>query len=293
MRPGASGFSLPTPGSNVADLGADALAAAAAAAARGSADARNGGKSAGGVAGDGRATATSSSTSLPAADAVRPHLAATGAVATSAPVAAAHSGAHEPGSAPEPGAGTTPGAAPSGGPAAGSASFAGALGAHTTSASAGTTAAGGPAGVANPYGARLAEAAQAVHDSITLQARNGVSQARIQLSPESLGGVQIHLTRTSEGLIARVVAEHPEAAQTLAQSGDDLRRQLQQGGTTLLRLDIGSSGTRDGGAQDQSGSASGTPGEADGEAPIDAATAISTDNAGQGLSSTTLVNVLA
>ena len=39
-----------------------------------------------------------------------------------------------------------------------------------------------------------------------------------------------------------MVTEHPEAAQTLSQSGDDLKRQLQQNGTALLRLDIESSG---------------------------------------------------
>jgi flagellar hook-length control protein FliK len=73
-------------------------------------------------------------------------------------------------------------------------------------------------------------------------ARDGVSVARIELSPENLGAIQIHLQHTPDGIVARVVTEHPEAAQTLSQGGDDLKRQLQQNGTALLRLDIESSG---------------------------------------------------
>ena len=108
------------------------------------------------------------------------------------------------------------------------------------------TPAGAPAGnaasVPTAYGVRLAEAAEKVSNTIAMGARDGMSVARIELSPEYLGAIQIHLQHTPDGIVARVVTEHPEAAQTLSQGGDDLKRQLQQNGTALLRLDIESSG---------------------------------------------------
>src|SRR6202012_5203100 len=94
-----------------------------------------------------------------------------------------------------------------------------------------------------------------VSDTIAMGARDGMSVARIELSPENLGAIQIHLQHTPDGIVARVVTEHPEAAQTLSQACDDLKRQLQQNGTALLRLDIESSGQQRSGQQDQTGSA--------------------------------------
>jgi flagellar hook-length control protein FliK len=64
---------------------------------------------------------------------------------------------------------------------------------------------------------------------------------RIRLSPPELGDVRVQLQQTSEGLVARVVADHQAAAQTLQQSAGDLRRALEASGVSLLRLDIGSS----------------------------------------------------
>ena len=155
---------------------------------------------------------------------------------------------------------------------------------------------------ASPYGTRLQEAAEAVRSTIELAARQGVTQARIQLSPASLGGVQIHLQHTADGLVARVIADHPEAAQTLAQNGAELRRQLQAGGTTLLRLDIGSSDPRDAGQQSGSGAAGAGSGGSGSGARGDAAEGPATSPvsaAGEGtlthlhLGTNALVNVLA
>jgi flagellar hook-length control protein FliK len=83
--------------------------------------------------------------------------------------------------------------------------------------------------------------------------RQGVSQARIELSPASLGTIKIHLQRTAEGVIARVIAGH-EAAQSFQQGADDLRRSLADHGVELLRLQIETS-TRDAGS-DQPATAS-------------------------------------
>jgi flagellar hook-length control protein FliK len=85
---------------------------------------------------------------------------------------------------------------------------------------------------------------ETVSTTIENGARQGISQARISLSPASLGGLQIHLTQTADGLVARIVADHSGAAATLRQGSDDLRRSLQAGGLKLVRLDIESSEQR-------------------------------------------------
>jgi flagellar hook-length control protein FliK len=155
--------------------------------------------------------------------------------------------------------------------------------------------------VPTAYGVRLAEAAEKVSNTIAMGARDGVSVARIELSPESLGAIQIHLQHTSDGLVARVITEHPETAQTLAQSGGDLKRQLQQNGTALLRLDIESSGQqrsgeRQAGSTPGSGSGSGSGSRSGGDATADDGAAIEAAAAEtplHTLSGSALVNVLA
>jgi flagellar hook-length control protein FliK len=144
---------------------------------------------------------------------------------------------------------------------------------------------------------RLAEAAAKVSDTIALGVRDGTSVARIQLTPASLGTIQIHLQRTEDGVVARVVTEHAEAAQTMADHSDDLRQSLEQSGTTLLRLDIETSDQRRSAAQEQTdGSAgggssrAGDAADADGDdLTVSAPAAV----AGGGLTTSTLVNVLA
>jgi flagellar hook-length control protein FliK len=100
----------------------------------------------------------------------------------------------------------------------------------------------------------LQNAVDAVRATFTMAVRQGVSQARISLSPESLGGLKISLSQTSEGLIARVVAEHPAALQTLQQSSSELRQSLEASGVNLLRLDIEAQG-QSGATPDQAGQA--------------------------------------
>ena len=152
------------------------------------------------------------------------------------------------------------------------------------------------------YGVRLAEAAEKVSNTIAMGARDGMSVARIELSPENLGAIQIHLQHTPDGIVARVVTEHPEAAQTLSQGGDDLKRQLQQNGTALLRLDIESSGQQRSGRDGQAGANETDPtrpndsssGSNTGSADEDDAVAqAAADTPLQNLSGSALVNVLA
>jgi flagellar hook-length control protein FliK len=84
--------------------------------------------------------------------------------------------------------------------------------------------------------------------------RQGYSQARIQLSPASLGGIKINLQHTSDGVVAKVVTDHEAAAHTLQQGGADLRRSLQSAGLNLVRLDVETRG--------DSGAAQRDPGQA-------------------------------
>jgi flagellar hook-length control protein FliK len=108
-------------------------------------------------------------------------------------------------------------------------------------------------------GVRLQQAIETVRQTIELGVRQGFSQARIQLAPPQLGSVRIHLQETSDGLVARVVADHSDAAQTLAHGGADLRRSLQAAGVTLVRLDIEASGQRGAQPDGRDPSASGRP----------------------------------
>jgi flagellar hook-length control protein FliK len=107
-----------------------------------------------------------------------------------------------------------------------------------------TAAAAGPA----RYGIGLSEAVETVQTTIELGARQGFSQAKIQLAPATLGQITIHLQKTSDGIVAKVIADHSAAAQTMQQGGDDLRRSLQNSGLHLLRLDIETRGDQRGSA---------------------------------------------
>ena len=82
----------------------------------------------------------------------------------------------------------------------------------------------------------------AIRATIEIAARQGLTQARIALQPEELGEISIHLSQSAAGLIARVTADTPAAAQALAQGRAELHQSLSSLGVSLLRLDIGSSG---------------------------------------------------
>ncbi len=89
------------------------------------------------------------------------------------------------------------------------------------------------------YDVGLQEAIESLHGTIQLTARQGLSQARISLQPEELGEIRINLTQTAQGLLARVTAESPAAAQALAAAHAQLRQSLSSLGINLTRLDVG------------------------------------------------------
>jgi flagellar hook-length control protein FliK len=93
---------------------------------------------------------------------------------------------------------------------------------------------------AGPVG--MQDMINAIHATIDIAARQGATQARIQLQPQELGQINIRLSQTSQGLLARVSAETPAAAQALADGRSELRQSLSSLGLPLLRLDISSYG---------------------------------------------------
>ena len=90
---------------------------------------------------------------------------------------------------------------------------------------------------------RCQQAVETVRLTIGASAQRGVTRARIALRPEELGGVEVHLRHTAEGLSARVVAEAPEAARLLSQAAGELRRTLEQQGLNLVRIEVGTAGS--------------------------------------------------
>lgn len=96
------------------------------------------------------------------------------------------------------------------------------------------------AGPAAASGVDQQQIIESVRATIELAARQGVTQARIALQPQELGELRIHLSQTSAGLLARVTADTPAAAQALAGARSELHQSLSSLGVSLLRLEIGS-----------------------------------------------------
>ncbi len=125
-----------------------------------------------------------------------------------------------------------------------------------------------------PGGVQMQDMIEAIHASIELAARQGVSSARISLEPAELGEIRIHLSQTGDGLLARVTADTPAAAQALAAGRSELHQALSSLGTSLLGLDIGSFSSSEGREERQAGDAPGPSrgaGTTGGEESIDAA----------------------
>ena len=106
-----------------------------------------------------------------------------------------------------------------------------------------------------------------MRSTIELGTRQGFSQARIELSPPSLGTIRIQLHKTADGVTAHVVTDSAATADTLSQGGDDLRRSLESAGVNLVRLNIEARGE---GAQTQDRSQDSAPGSTHASNQIDA-----------------------
>ncbi len=79
---------------------------------------------------------------------------------------------------------------------------------------------------------------------VHMMADKGVNHARLNLKPAELGGIEVRLRSTRDGIHALLVADSPEAARMLASAGDDLKRQLEDKNVNLLSLDVSTSDQR-------------------------------------------------
>jgi len=161
-----------------------------------------------------------------------------------------------------------------------------------------THAAGSSSAVAAAPGVEMHDMIEAIRANIQIASRQGVSQARIQLHPQELGEIRIHLTQSTDGLVARVTADTPAAAQALTQGRGELHQALSSLGLTHLSLDLGSSGQYAAGSGQQSaqnaaaGSRASSSGE-DGEDGSGAAVTIEETTRPQGPARGEIVDVLA
>jgi flagellar hook-length control protein FliK len=69
----------------------------------------------------------------------------------------------------------------------------------------------------------------------------GITHARLNLKPVELGGIEVRLQTSPQGVTAQLIADSPEAARMLQGASDDLRRQLEANNVTLLALDVSTS----------------------------------------------------
>jgi hypothetical protein len=179
----------------------------------------------------------------------------------------------------------------------------GAAAAQAGSAAAGTGAGPGAAPTL-ASGVAMQDMIDSIRATVEIAARQGMTQARIALQPEDLGHISIRLSQTSEGLLARVSAETPAAAQALMAGRAELHQSLSSLGLSLLRLDISSFGQSQTGERDGSfagdtgeGGGSGTPGGSGGAEEVEGAAPLGAGEEGAAASATIsggeLVDVLA
>ncbi|MDA0183853.1 flagellar hook-length control protein FliK [Solirubrobacter phytolaccae] len=73
---------------------------------------------------------------------------------------------------------------------------------------------------------------------IKIAADRGITHAKLSLRPAELGGIEVRLKTTPQGVTALLVADSAEAAKLLTQTADDLRRDLADRNVNLLSLDV-------------------------------------------------------
>jgi flagellar hook-length control protein FliK len=84
----------------------------------------------------------------------------------------------------------------------------------------------------------LYKAPETTATMIHIAAERGVTHARLNLKPVELGGIEVRLRTTPEGVAAQLVADSPEAAKLLQSAAADLRRDLEARDVNLLSLDV-------------------------------------------------------
>jgi flagellar hook-length control protein FliK len=87
--------------------------------------------------------------------------------------------------------------------------------------------------------ASVAAAVEHVQDLVRIATtRLGGARATLQLKPQELGAVDVHLRTTREGLVATISAHDQAGLAALQQAGPELRRSLEERGVQLHSLDL-------------------------------------------------------
>jgi flagellar hook-length control protein FliK len=77
-----------------------------------------------------------------------------------------------------------------------------------------------------------------IQKGIENSVRQGQSSIRLQLSPQELGNIQIHLISNAHGISVTVTAEHQGTSQLLEAQLNQLRQSLSDAGVQLSNLNI-------------------------------------------------------
>jgi flagellar hook-length control protein FliK len=87
-------------------------------------------------------------------------------------------------------------------------------------------------------GASLQATVDRVHELVRISTTRGGARATLQLRPVELGTVDVRLRTSHEGLVATITAQDDAGLAALQQAGAELRRNLEDRGVTLHRLDL-------------------------------------------------------
>ena len=97
----------------------------------------------------------------------------------------------------------------------------------------------GSAGAPQLTRGSVVQAAERVQELVRIATtRSGNARATLQLKPEALGQVDVHLRTSREGLVATIAAHDQAGLDALQQAGGELRRLLEDRGVQLHSLDL-------------------------------------------------------
>ena len=132
------------------------------------------------------------------------------------------------------------------------------------------TAAGAGLGGAALTRASVVQTAERVQELVRIATtRNGNARATLQLKPEALGQVDVHLRTTREGLVATIAAHDQAGLDALQQAGGDLKRMLEDRGVQLHSLDLQLGAGADQGFSNQADARQASSGRSGGAASYD------------------------
>jgi hypothetical protein len=72
----------------------------------------------------------------------------------------------------------------------------------------------------------------------TMRLKQGQNEMTFHLRPDHLGEVQVHISSSSEGVVARILTENHPVQQALEGAREQLRHSLEQRGLHLVRFDV-------------------------------------------------------